>query len=233
MPEPAITGEAPASSLAVPPIEADLMLIDGSSLIFRAFYGVPRTMRAPDGSLNNALRGFLDLLARLLAEPRPARVLVATDEDWRPAWRVDLIPSYKAHRTAEPVPPELEPQIAPAWKVLGAIGVEVLGAAGYEAEDVIASVAARATGRVEIVSGDRDLFSLVRDPDVCVIYPEGKGVWRRVDEGDIAARYDIPGRAYADYAILRGDPSDGLPGLRGVGDTTAADLLGRYGSIEG
>ena len=198
------------------------MLIDGSSLIFRAFYGVPRTMKAPGGGLNNAIRGFIDVLARLLAERRPARVLVATDEDWRPDWRVDLIPSYKEHRTAEPVPPALEPQIPVAWDVLRAVGFAVLGARDYEAEDIIASVAKRANGRVEIISGDRDLFALVRDPRVSVIYPQGKGQWLRVDEKEVATRYDIPGRAYADFAVLRGDPSDGLPGS--VASATRARL---------
>jgi 5'-3' exonuclease len=209
------------------------MLIDGSSMIFRAFYGVPRTMKGPDGNLNNATRGFLDLLARLLAERRPARVLVATDEDWRPAWRVELIPDYKAHRTGEPVPPELEPQMPVTWDVLRAVGFAVLGAADYEAEDIIASVARKAKGRVEIISGDRDLFALIRDPTVTVIYPQGKGQWLRVDEAVVEARYDIPGRSYADFAVLRGDPSDGLPGLPGVGDKSAAAMLRRHGSIEG
>jgi 5'-3' exonuclease len=217
----------------VPPIKPDWMLIDGSSLIFRAFYGVPRTMKAPGGGLNNAMRGFLDVLARLLTERRPARVVVATDEDWRPQWRVELIPSYKTHRTAEPVPPELDPQISPTWEVLRAFGFAVVGAAGYEAEDIIASVAAQASGRIEIISGDRDLFALVRDPDICVIYPEGKGKWRRVDEAEIEARYQIPGRTYIDYAVLRGDPSDGLPGLPGVGDKSAAAMVRRHGSIDG
>jgi 5'-3' exonuclease len=208
-------------------------LIDGSSVIFRSFYGVPKTMRTPDGGLNNAIRGFCDVLARLLVERRPKRVVVATDEDWRPAWRVELIPEYKAHRTAEPVPPELDPQIPVAWDVLRAFGFAVLGAKDYEAEDIIASVAKRAEGRVEIISGDRDLFALVSDPRVSVLYPQGKGQWLRVDEAEVEARYDIPGRTYVDFAVLRGDPSDGLPGLRGVGDKSAAAMVRRHGSIEG
>jgi len=213
-------------------VATDWLLIDGSSLIFRAFFGVPKTMRAPDGMLVNGARGFIDNLARLIVERRPVRLAVATDEDWRPAFRVEALPTYKAHRVAEPVPPELEPQMPVAWEVLGAAGIAVVGAPGFEAEDVIASLAARAEGMVEIVSGDRDLFALVRDPDVVVLYTERGGQLARVDEAEITRRYGVPGRAYLDFAILRGDPSDGLPGLRGVGAKTAVGLIQRYGNLD-
>jgi 5'-3' exonuclease len=213
-------------------VATDWLLLDGSSLIFRAFFGIPKTIRAPGGMPVNAIRGFLDNVARLLVERRPGHFAVATDEDWRPAFRVDLLPSYKAHRTAEPIPPELDPQVPIAWDVMEAIGLAVARADGYEAEDVIASLAAGARGRIEIVSGDRDLFALVRDPDVVVLYPEKTGL-SIVDEAAITARYGIPGRSYTDFAILRGDPSDGLPGLRGVGPQKAADLLRRFGHLDG
>ncbi|MGH7775643.1 MAG: 5'-3' exonuclease [Candidatus Dormibacterales bacterium] len=209
------------------------LLIDGSSLIFRAYYGVPQSVRSPDGRPVNAVRGFLDLLARLIAERRPRRVLVARDDDWRPAFRVELIPSYKAHRVAEPIPPGLAPQMPVVMEILDALGLPSVGMAGFEAEDVIASVLARVTGPVEIVSGDRDLFALIRDPDVKVLYPEGKGQFRVFDEAEVGRRYGIPGRAYADFAILRGDPSDGLPGLPGVGDRKAADLVRTHGGLTG
>ncbi len=205
--------------------------MDGSSLIFRAFYGVPQTTRAPDGTLVNAVRGFLDTLARLITERRPRHVAVTTDEDWRPDWRVDLIPSYKVHRTAEPVPPALEPQMPVIMDCLEVVGVDAVGASGYEAEDVIASLVALVKSPVEIVSGDRDLFSLIRDPDVLVLYPE-KGGLAVVDEAEVQRRYSIPGRAYADFAMLRGDPSDGLPGVAGIGAKKAADLVRRYGSVD-
>jgi len=230
IPGPPVSGPATAGQRGA---GADWMLIDGSSLIFRAFFGVPRTVRAPSGMLNNGIRGFLDLLARLVTDRRPRRVLIASDEDWRPAWRVALIPGYKAHRVAEPVPPDLEPQIPRAWEVMAAIGIPVLGARDYEAEDVIATVAARVEGTVEVVSGDRDLFGLVRDPRVWVLYPAGKGQWQYIDEAAIEARYDVPGRAYSDFAALRGDPSDGLPGLPGVGPKSAASLLRRHGDAAG
>lgn len=205
--------------------------MDGSSIIFRAFYGVPQTTRAPDGTLVNAVRGFLETLARQLIERRPRQVAVTTDEDWRPDWRVKLIPSYKEHRTAEPVPHALEPQMPVIMACLEAVGVDAVGLPGYEAEDIIASLVTKVKPPVEIVSGDRDLFSLIRDPDVLVLYPE-KGGLAVVDEAEVKRRYGIPGRAYSDFAILRGDPSDGLPGVAGIGAKKAADLVRRYGSVE-
>jgi 5'-3' exonuclease len=208
------------------------LLVDGSSLIFRAFYGVPQTTRAPDGTLVNAVRGTLDTLARLITERKPRRLALATDEDWRPDWRVELLPSYKEHRTAEPVPPALEPQMPVIMECLEAVGIDTLGVAGFEAEDVIASLVSRVETPVEIYSGDRDLFSLIRDHEIVVLYPEKTGL-AVVDEAEVERRYSIPGRAYADFAILRGDPSDGLPGVAGVGAKKAADLVRRYGSVRG
>src|ERR1017187_3674748 len=157
-------------------MSCDWLFVDGSSLIFRAFHGVPRSVRSPDGRPVNAVRGFTDTLARLVLSRRPRRLAVASDEDWRPAWRVELIPSYKAHRTAEPIPPELEPQMPLIHDVLDAIGIDFIGLADYEAEDVIATWTEKATGSVEIVSGDRDLFALIEDPRVCVLYPEKRGL---------------------------------------------------------
>jgi 5'-3' exonuclease len=209
------------------------MFVDGSSLIFRAFYGVPNTFRSPDGKPVNGVRGFMDRLATLIVDHRPAGLAVASDEDWRPAWRVELIPGYKVHRVAEPIPPELEPQMPIIHEVLDAVGVDFVGVPDYEAEDVIATWTARAAGSsVDIVSGDRDLFALVRDPHVRVLYPEKRGL-TSVDEAEVTRRYGVPGHLYADFAILRGDPSDGLPGLAGVGDKKAADLVIRYGGLDG
>ncbi len=206
------------------------MLVDGSSLIFRAFYGVPQTNVAPDGTLINAVRGFLDNLARQVNERKPKRVAVTTDEDWRPDWRVELLPTYKSHRTAEPVPHALIPQIPVIMDCLEAVGVDVVGLDDYEAEDIIASLVSKVEPPVEIASGDRDLFSLIRGRDVIVLYPEKPGL-AVVDEDEVARRYGIPGRSYGDFAILRGDPSDGLPGVAGVGPKKAADLVKRYGSV--
>lgn len=210
----------------------DWLLVDGSSLIFRAFYGVPKTMRAPDGSLNNAIRGFLDTLARVAASRRPRRLAIATDEDWRPAWRVRLLAGYKSHRTAEPVPPELIPQLPKIEAVMAALGVDMEGAPEFEAEDIIASWARQIDGTVAILSGDRDLFGLVEDGHVKVLYPERGGL-AEITDGEVQRRYGVPARSYPDFAVLRGDPSDGMPGVAGIGPKRAAELVRRHGSIEG
>jgi 5'-3' exonuclease len=210
----------------------DWLLVDGSSLIFRAFHGVPAdSARAPDGRAVNAVRGFLDSLARLISQRRARHIAVAADADWRPQWRVELLPSYKAHRAAEPVPPGLIPQLPLIAEILAAIGIDMVGLPNFEAEDVIATWTAIATGEIEIVSGDRDLFGLIEDPRIRVLYPERTGL-SVIDEAEVTRRYGIPGRRYAEFAVLRGDPSDGLPGLKGVGANTAAQYIRRYGGIE-
>jgi 5'-3' exonuclease len=214
----------------------DWLLIDGSSVMFRAFFGIPVTaFKAPDGQPVNAVRGFLDMLGRLVTDRKPRAIVVATDKDWRPAFRVDVLPSYKTHRLEQGnMPAELEPQEPIIHAVLAAIGVEVMGAEGFEAEDVIASLLPKITGSVEIVTGDRDLFALVRDPDVRVLYTQqGIGRLLVVDEAEVERRYSIPGRSYGDFAVLRGDPSDGLPGVPGVGEKTAAQLVRRYKDLDG
>ncbi len=213
-------------------MSCDWLLVDGSSLIFRAYYGVPKTVKSPDGRDVNAARGFLETLTRLIGMRDPRHIAVAADADWRPEWRVALIPGYKAHRVAEPIPPGLIPQMPVIDDFLAAIGVDSGGVSDYEAEDVIATWTAHASGSVEIISGDRDLFALIEDPRVIVLYPE-KGGWTAVDEAEVTRRYAIPGRNYADFAILRGDPSDGLPGLKGVGAVAAASMVRTYGGIEG
>ncbi len=186
----------------------------------------------------NAAYGFLRMLSRLVTDWNPDFICCATDEDWRPEWRVRLIDTYKTTR-AEPgsaqdqTERQLAAQMLVLYRVLALCGVSVAGHPGYEAEDVIGTLAARAPGRVAIVSGDRDLFQLVRDPAIFVLYPKrGVSLVDRVDEAYIETRFGIPGRAYRDYAVLRGDPSDGLPGVRGIGDKLAGSLIARYGSIE-
>jgi 5'-3' exonuclease len=180
----------------------------------------------------NAIQGFLERLGRLIVQRRPRHLVVADDWAWRPGWRVDLIPTYKSHRVAEPVPAGLAPQIPVINDLLAGIGIDVVGVADHEAEDVIATLARLASGTIEIASGDRDLFALVEDPRVRVLYPERSGL-AVIDEDEVTRRYGIPGRRYADFAILRGDPSDGLPGLKGVGSVTAAGMIRRYGDIAG
>jgi 5'-3' exonuclease len=213
-------------------VACDWLLIDGSSLIFRAYYGVPPGVRTPDGVQVNAIRGFLERLGRLIVQREPHHLVVADDRAWRPGWRVQLIPTYKSHRVVEPVPAPLTPQIPVIHDLLEGIGIDIVGVADHEAEDVIATLCKLAPGTVEIASGDRDLFALVENRRVRVLYPEKSGL-AVIDEDEVTRRYGIPGRRYADFAILRGDPSDGLPGLKGVGSVTAAGMIRRYGDITG
>jgi 5'-3' exonuclease len=220
------------------------MLLDTASLYFRAFYGVPDTIRAPDGTPVNAVRGLLDFISRLVEEYEPTHLVCCWDNDWRPQWRVDLIPSYKAHRVEEEVPggsdieevPDpLQIQIPIILEVLAAFGISVIGADGYEADDVIGTLATDAGMPVEIVTGDRDLFQLVDDAlGIRVLYTaRGVGRHERVTNAVVREKYDVEANQYADFATLRGDNSDGLPGVAGVGDKTAATLLNRFGTVAG
>lgn len=215
-----------------------LLLVDTPSLYFRAYHGIPESVgRAPDGSPVNAVRGFLDMLATLVRTRRPDRLVCALDHDWRPAWRVALLPSYKTHRLAddgaEQVPDTLGPQVPLILQVLDALGVPALGAAGYEADDVLGTLATSQPAPVEVVSGDRDLYQLVDDDRPVRLLYCGRGVARLDDCDDAAvqARYGVPAARYVDFAALRGDPSDGLPGVPGIGEKTAARLLDRYGGV--
>jgi len=221
------------------------LLLDTASLYYRAYFGVPESVRAPDGTPVNAVRGLLDFVARLVRDHRPDDLVACLDHDWRPAWRVELIPSYKAHRVAEEAagapdleetPDTLAPQIPVIDAVLDAVGIARVGADGYEADDVIGTLARRAAGPVDVVTGDRDLFQLVDDArGVRVLYPvKGMGDPMVVDEAALREKYGVAsGAAYADLALLRGDPSDGLPGVPGVGEKTAARLLEAYGDLDG
>ena len=215
------------------------MLLDTASLYYRAFYGMPETVTAPDGTPVNAIRGLLDAIARLVRDRKPERLVACLDADWRPRFRVDAIPSYKAHRAepdgTEQTPPGLVVQIPLIIQVLAASGVALAEHDGYEADDVIATLATRASQPVDVVTGDRDLFQLVDDDrQVRVLYTiRGLGKLDVLGEAAVAEKYDIPGRAYADFAVLRGDPSDGLPGVPGIGEKTAATLIRSFGSLDG
>ena len=212
------------------------MLIDAANLYFRAFYAIPESITASDGRPVNAIRGFLDMSASLIERRRPRRWVACLDLDWRPAFRVELVPSYKAHRQAkdgsEEIPAALAAQIPPLLELLAALGLACAGADGFEADDVIATLAHRDTDPVEIVSGDRDLLALATDR-VTVLYT-GKGIAKLEAMGpaEVHTRYGVPAEHYADFAVLRGDPSDGLPGVPGIGEKTAAALVTRFGSTE-
>jgi 5'-3' exonuclease len=221
-----------------------LMLLDTASLYFRAYFGVPDSLKAPDGTPVNAVRGLLDFIARLVADYRPSHLACCWDNDWRPQWRVELVPSYKAHRLAravpgghdvEEVPDPLQVQVPIIEDVLDAFGLVVVGADDHEADDVIGTLATGAGMPVEVVTGDRDLFQLVDDQaGVRVLYTaRGVGKHEQVTDEVIRGKYGIEPRQYADFATLRGDTSDGLPGVAGIGEKTAATLLQRFGDIDG
>ena len=226
---------------------APLLAVDAPSLYFRAYFGVPESSaRTATGQPVNAIRGFLDMIATLVRTRKPDRIVCALDADWRPAWRVELLPSYKAHRVvAEPapgvsveeVPDTLAPQVPMLLEVLDAFGIVHFGVPGYEADDVLGTLAARATSDepVEVVSGDRDLFQLVDDVRGVRLLYIGRGVAKLedCDEAAVLAKYGVPASAYADFAALRGDPSDGLPGVPGIGEKTACALVNRFGNLAG
>ena len=216
------------------------MLLDTASLYYRAFFGVPDTVRAPDGTPVNAVRGLLDMIARLVRARKPTALVACMDADWRPAFRVAAVPSYKAHRLApdgmsEETPPALAAQVPLIEELLRTSGLAVAGQPGFEADDIMATLAARSADPVDVVTGDRDLFQLVDDARGVRIVYTVRGLLKMdvIDEAAVTAKYDIPGRAYADFAALRGDPSDGLPGVPGVGEKTAAALIRTFGNIEG
>lgn len=223
------------------------MLIDAASLYYRAFHGVPDRRRSADAPPNNAIRGLVDMTASLIAHRHPAALVMCWDDDWRPAFRVEAIPSYKQHRlaagdttgTTEDTPADLVPQVPVIVELLAALGIARVGAAGYEADDVIGTLVERTAGRrpVEVVTGDRDLFQLVDDAaGVSVLYTARGGVRDAdvVDQSWLVQKYGLaPGRAYAEMAVLRGDPSDGLPGVQGIGEKTAVQLLDTFGSLAG
>ena len=231
---------------------APVLLLDGASMWFRSYFALPSSITAPDGRPVNAVRGFIDSIAALITRHRPGRMAVCLDLDWRPAWRVELIPSYKAHRVAaevdelvddpdaEEVPDDLGPQVEMIDEILDAYGIATAGAEGFEADDVLGTLAAtERTDPVVVVSGDRDLLQLVADTPVPVrVLYLGQGMSKATLFGptEVAERYGVPrrraGEAYAELALLRGDPSDGLPGVPGVGEKTAAKMLTEYGSLE-
>ncbi|NUT70868.1 5'-3' exonuclease [Pseudarthrobacter sp. C4D7] len=220
-----------------------LMLLDTASLYFRAFYGLPDTIRRPDGTPVNAVRGLLDMIARLTVDYHATHLVACWDDDWRPQWRVDLVPTYKAHRVARAVPggtdievvPEgLEAQLPMIRRMLELAGIAIVGAAGYEADDVVGTYASQASLPVDVVTGDRDLFQVCDDGrGVRVIYTaRGMKNLEVMTEETVVAKYKVLPQQYADYATLRGDASDGLPGVTGIGEKTAASLLLKHGTLE-
>jgi 5'-3' exonuclease len=215
------------------------MLLDSASLWYRAYYGMPDTLLSPTGMPVNAIRGYLDMTARLISMYSPNRIVACIEGDWRPSWRVDLFPAYKANRLedesdVEEEPETLTPQIPVLLDLLDAFGIPMVGVDDYEADDVMATFAVREKGPIRIVTGDRDLFQLVDDRrDVKVVYL-AKGISQHdlVDISWVANKYGIPGDRYALFAMFRGDPSDGLPGVRGIGEKGAALIANNFASVD-
>lgn len=218
-----------------------MMAFDTSYLYYRAFFGVPTSLRAPDSTPVNAIRGLLDSITRLVEQYTPDRVVCAWDDDWRPAWRTELVPSYKAHRVEQEVasgvdheetPDELGVQVPLIREVLEAVGMPIVGVPQHEADDALGSLATQHPGRCLVVTGDRDLFQLI-DQHTQVIWV-GQGVAKHVvvDSAWLKEKYGVFPERYVDFSVLRGDPSDGLPGVKGVGEKSAARLTDAFGSLE-
>ena len=214
-----------------------LMLIDSASLWYRAYFGMPDTLLSPSGEPVNAIRGYLDMAARLITQYKPNRLVACIEGDWRPTWRTDLFPDYKANRLDEEgdeeEPDTLGPQIPILLDLIEAFGIPLVGADDYEADDVIATYSVTQPGPIRIVTGDRDLFQLVDEKrKVSVVYL-AKGISNHdlVDLNWIANKYGIPGDRYALFAMIRGDASDGLPGIRGIGEKGAAAIANSFQSL--
>lgn len=216
-----------------------LMLLDSASLWYRAYYGMPDTLLSPSGMPVNAIRGYLDMTARLISMYSPNRLVACIEGDWRPSWRVELFPDYKANRLEadseeEEEPETLTPQIPVLLDLLDALGIPMVGVDDYEADDVMATFATREKGPIRVVTGDRDLFQLVDDKrDIKVVYlARGISQHDLVDSKWVADKYGIPGDRYALFAMFRGDPSDGLPGVKGIGEKGAALIANHFATVD-
>jgi len=222
-------------------VNGPLLILDSATLYYRAFYALPEKMVAPDGSPHNAIRGFFSMLTKLIGLHQPRGLIAAWDNDWRPEWRVNLVPSYKTHRLVGPVeqgstediPDTLSPQIGAIAEILDYCGIARIGINGFEADDVIASAAYQAIGPNIVVTSDKDLFQVVSDATSVLLQVNG-GIdsWPLIGPAEVQSRYNIDVAQYLDFAALRGDPSDGLPGIEGIGEKTASSLIRTYGSLD-
>jgi 5'-3' exonuclease len=203
-------------------------------MMYRAFFAMRETgVFTRDGRPIQAVHGYLDMVTKLIVDRRPDEVVNVYDHDWRPVARTDIYADYKGNRL--PDPEDLPPQFVILRQVLDLTGLVQAQTEGWEAEDAIGAFCADAddADRIGIVSGDRDLIQLVRDPVVKLLFTvRGVSELLELDEAGVLGKYEVPADRYAEFAILRGDPSDGLPGVRGVGAKTARDLVLAYPSIE-
>ena len=213
---------------------AKLLLLDGNSLAYRAFFALPTDMATASGQVTNAVFGFTSMLINLLKDHRPDAIAVAFDRP-EPTFRHEVVPAYKAGRAE--APDILRQQMGLVRQVVETLEIPLLEFPGYEADDVVATLATQARDRgddVLIVTGDRDTFQLVEDPHVKVLYNRrGVSDYVLLDEAGVRERTGVPPAQYPQYAALRGDPSDNLPGVPGVGEKTAARLLTEHGNLDG
>ncbi len=211
-----------------------LLLIDGNSLTYRAFFALPTDLATASGQVTNAVFGFTSMLINLMRDHGHRRMAVAFDRP-EPTFRHERFEEYKANRSA--APDILRQQMGLVREVVETLGITVLDLAGYEADDIIATLATQGRDAgldVIVVTGDRDVYQLVEDPHVKVLYNRrGVSDYVLYDEEGIEGRTGVPPRLYLQYAALRGDPSDNLPGVPGVGEKTAAKLITAYGGIDG
>ena len=217
-------------------------------MYYRSYFALPESMTAPDGRPHNAIRGFLTTLTRLVERFPGHDLACAWDDDWRPAWRTELLPSYKAHRVAaapadavdaggdvdaEMEPETLGPQAEAIALLLDAMGIPRPGAPGYEADDALGTLVAQLPGPKVVVTGDRDLVQLVsRDGRVLLAVNGGMEKWPLLDSELARERFGVDADRYVDLAVLRGDPSDGLPGIRGIGAKTAVQLVNSWSDLD-
>ena len=218
---------------------APVLLLDSASLYFRSYFALPSSMTAPDGRPHNAVRGFLSTLGQLIARTQAQGVVACWDADWRPQWRVDLVPSYKTHRLAEDgvseggEPDELEVQAEAIADILDAAGIARVGVAGFEADDVVASLSASVTEPTVVVTGDRDLMQVTSERTrILLTVNGGMDKWPLLDPAGVLERFGVSPEQYVDMAVLRGDASDGLPGVPGIGAKTAPALISHFGSLD-
>ena len=211
-----------------------LMLIDGNSLTYRAFFALPTDITLASGQVTNAVYGFTSMLLNLVRDHQPDGIGVAFDRP-EPTFRHEAVADYKAGRNA--APDILKQQMGLVRQVVETLRIPIIDAPGFEADDIIATLATEARDQgdeVLIVTGDRDVYQLVEDPLIRVIYNRrGVSDYANYDEAGIEERTGVPPKLYTQYAALRGDPSDNLPGVPGVGEKTAAKLINSYGGIDG
>lgn len=215
-----------------------LMVVDLATVYYRSFYSLPDTMVSPDGQPVNAVRGTLDALMHFSKQYKPDNLITCWDFDWRPDWRVELIDSYKTARVAaedeEQMPDSLGDQVDLIWTVFEELGIPAAGLDGFEADDLVSHFARSGPAPTFVVTGDRDMFQLIDDEKGVTVLYIATGINKHTvaDNNYVHERFGISPHQYVDYSVMRGDASDGLPGVKGIGEKTAAALLNEFGDMK-